>query len=73
MGKVRQPLRGDPGYRGPFLVLLNTDFGDDDEGPVRAIQAYAQAAYYPDTLFPVESGFQRQACNLLLRLQDDIS
>ncbi len=70
MGKVRQPLRGDPAHRGPFLVLLNTDFGDDDEGLVRAVQAYAQPVYNPDTLFPVESGFERQVSHLLFWLQD---
>lgn len=70
MGKVRQPLRGDPSHRGPFLVLLNADFGDDDDGPVRAIQAYAQPVYNADTLFPVESGFERQVSHLLFWLQD---
>lgn len=72
MGKVRQPLRGDPSHRGPFLVLLNADFGDDDEGPARAIQAYAQPVYNPDTLFPVESGFERQVSHLLFWLQDSL-
>ncbi|WJH38559.1 hypothetical protein N7E02_03895 (plasmid) [Aliirhizobium terrae] len=70
MGKVRQPLQGDSSQRGPFLVLLNADFGDDDDGPVRAIQAYAQPVYNPDTLFPVESGFERQISHLLFWLQD---
>lgn len=70
MGKVRQPLRGDPAHRGPFLVLLNADFGDDDEGPVRAVQAYAQPVYNSDTLFPIESGFERQVSHLLFWLQD---
>ncbi len=70
MGKVRQPLRGDPAHRGPFLVLLNADFGDDDEGPIRAIQAYAQPVYNPDTLFPVESGFERQVSHLLFWMQN---
>ncbi|MBY3053723.1 hypothetical protein [Rhizobium laguerreae] len=69
LGKVRQPLRGDPALRGPFLTLLNVDFQDDDEGPVRAIQAYAQPVYNGDTLFPVESGFERDVSHLLFWLQ----
>ncbi|MBY5427821.1 hypothetical protein [Rhizobium leguminosarum] len=69
LGKVRQPLRGDPVLRGPFLTLLNVDFQDDDEGPVRAIQAYAQPVYNGDTLFPVESGFERDVSHLLFWLQ----
>lgn len=72
LGKVRQPLRGDPTRRGPFLSLLNVDFGDDDEGPVRAVQAYAQPVYNGDTLFPVESGFERDVSNLLFWLQDSL-
>jgi hypothetical protein len=54
LGKVRQPLRGDSAHRGPFLSLVNVDFQDDDEGPVRAVQAYAQPVYNGDMLFPVE-------------------
>jgi len=69
LGKVRQPLRGDPARRGPYLCLLNVDFGDDDEGSVRAIQAYAQPVYNGDTLFPVESGFERDVSHLLFWLQ----
>ncbi|MHC2567751.1 hypothetical protein [Rhizobium leguminosarum] len=69
LGKVRQPLRGDPALRGPFLTLLNVDFQEDDEGPVRAIQAYAQPVYNGDTLFPVESGFERDVSHLLFWLQ----
>jgi hypothetical protein len=69
LGTVRQPLRGDPTLRGPFLTLLNVDFQDDDEGPVRAIQAYAQPVYNGDTLFPVESGFERDVSHLLFWLQ----
>jgi len=49
--------------------LLNVDFQDDDEGPVRAIQAYAQPVYNGDTLFPVESGFERDVSHLLFWLQ----
>lgn len=69
LGKVRQPLSGDPARRGPFLCLLNVDFGDDDEGPARAVQAYAQPVYNGDTLFPVESGFEREVSRLLFWLQ----
>ncbi|QKK27897.1 hypothetical protein [Rhizobium hidalgonense] len=69
LGKVRQPLRGDPALRGPFLTLLNVDFQEDDEGPVRAVQAYAQPVYNGDTLFPVESGFERDVSHLLFWLQ----
>lgn len=69
LGKVRQPLRGDPARRGPFLSLMNVDFQDDDEGPVRAVQAYAQPVYNGDTLFPVESGFERDVSHLLFWLQ----
>ncbi|MCR6727694.1 hypothetical protein [Agrobacterium fabrum] len=72
LGKVRQPLRGDPARRGPFLSLLNVDFGDDDEGPVRAVQAYAQPVYNGDTLFPVESGFERDVSHLLFWLQGSL-
>ncbi|MBO9111893.1 MULTISPECIES: hypothetical protein [Rhizobium/Agrobacterium group] len=72
VGKVRQPLRGDPARRGPFLTLLNVDFQDDDEGPVRAIQAYAQPVYNGDTLFPVESGFEREVSHLLFWLQQSL-
>ena len=72
LGKVRQPLRGDPKQRGPFLSLLNVDFGDDDEGPVRAVQAYAQPVYNGDTLFPVESGFERDVSHLLFWLQESL-
>ncbi|MHC2296310.1 hypothetical protein ACVJBD_000516 [Rhizobium mongolense] len=66
LAKVRQPLRGDPASRGPFLTLLNVDFQEDDEGPVRAVQAYAQPVYNGDTLFPVESGFERDVSSHLL-------
>ncbi|MBB3659701.1 hypothetical protein FHX15_004969 [Rhizobium sp. BK650] len=69
LAKVRQPLRGDPARRGPFLTLLNVDFQDDDEGPVRAVQAYAQPVYNGDTLFPVDSGFERDVSHLLFWLQ----
>ncbi|MCQ1768131.1 hypothetical protein NOJ28_21565 [Neorhizobium galegae] len=69
LGRVRQPLRGHPACRGPFLTLLNVDFHDDDEGPVRAVQAYAQPVYNGDTLFPVESGFEREVSHLLFWLQ----
>ncbi|MGP4727210.1 hypothetical protein ACSV5S_21300 [Agrobacterium deltaense] len=72
IGKVRQPLRGDPARRGPFLTLLNVDFQDDDEGPVRAVQAYAQPVYNGDTLFPVESGFEREVSHLLFWLQQSL-
>ncbi|NTA14036.1 hypothetical protein [Agrobacterium tumefaciens] len=72
IGKVRQPLRGDPARRGPFLTLLNVDFGDDDEGPARAVQAYAQPVYNGDTLYPVESGFERDVCHLLFWLQGSL-
>lgn len=72
LGKVRQPLRGDPARRAPFLTLLNVDFGDDDEGPARAVQAYAQPVYNGDTLFPVESGFERDVCHLLFWLQGSL-
>lgn len=72
LGKVRQPLRGDPKQRGPFVSLLNVDFGDDDEGPVRAVQAYAQPVYNGDTLFPVESGFERDVSHLLFWLQESL-
>ncbi|MCQ1855006.1 hypothetical protein [Neorhizobium galegae] len=72
LGKVRQPLRGDPALRGPFLTLLNVDFQDDDEGPVRAIQTYAQPVYNGDTLFPVESGFERDVSHLLFWLQQSL-
>ncbi|WP_142627716.1 hypothetical protein [Rhizobium sp. P007] len=72
LGKVRQPLRGDPARRGPFLTLLNVDFQDDDNGPVRAVQAYAQPVYNGDTLFPVESGFEREVSHLLFWLQQSL-
>lgn len=72
LGKVRQPLRGDPARRGPFLSLLNVDFQDNDEGPVRAVQAYAQPVYNGDTLFPVESGFEREVSHLLFWLQQSL-
>lgn len=67
--KVRQPLRGDPAGRGPFLTILNADFQENDQGPIRAIQAYAQPVYNGDTLFPVESGFERDIAHLLFWLQ----
>jgi len=72
LSKVRQPLRGDPASRGPFLTLLNVDFQEDDKGPVRAVQAYAQPVYNGDTLFPVESGFERDVSHLLLWLQQSL-
>jgi hypothetical protein len=72
LAKVRQPLRGDPASRGPFLTLLNVDFQEDDEGPVRAVQAYAQPVYNGDTLFPVESGFERDVSHLLFWLQQSL-
>jgi hypothetical protein len=72
LGKVRQPLRGDPAHRRPFLSLLNVDFQDNDEGPVRAVQAYAQPVYNGDTLFPVESGFERAVSHLLFWLQQSL-
>ncbi|QPB24268.1 hypothetical protein [Rhizobium sp. 007] len=72
LAKVRQPLRGDPARRGPFLTLLNVDFQEDDEGPVRAVQAYAQPVYNGDTLFPVESGFERDVSHLLFWLQQSL-
>jgi hypothetical protein len=72
LAKVRQPLRGDPSSRGPFLTLLNVDFGDNDDGPVRAIQAYAQPVYNGDTLFPVESGSERDVTHLLIWLQQSL-
>ncbi|MFA1677231.1 hypothetical protein ACDY97_32145 [Rhizobium mongolense] len=70
--KVRQPLRGDPASRGPFLTILNVDFQENDEGPIRAIQAYAQPVYNGDTLFPVESGFERDVSHLLFWLQQTL-
>ncbi|MBY5827769.1 hypothetical protein [Rhizobium leguminosarum] len=72
LAKVRQPLRGDPASRGPFLTLLNVDFQEDDEGPARAVQAYAQPVYNGDTLFPVESGFERDVSHLLFWLQQSL-
>jgi hypothetical protein len=50
LAKVRQPLRGDPASRGPFLTLLNVDFQEDDEGPVRAAQAYVRAGGWKQRL-----------------------
>jgi hypothetical protein len=67
--RLRQPLRGDPRNRGPYLVLANADFGDEDEGEIRAVQAYAQPVFTGDTLFPVESGFERDVTHLLIWLQ----
>jgi hypothetical protein len=52
--------------------LLNVDFQDDDNGPVRAVQAYAQPVYNVDTLFPVESGFEREVSHLLFWLQQSL-
>ena len=72
LANVRQPLRGDPASRGPFLTLLNVDFQEDDEGPVRAMQAYAQPVSSGDTLFPVESGFERDVSHLLFWLQQSL-
>ncbi|MET2832296.1 hypothetical protein [Mesorhizobium shangrilense] len=70
--KVRQPLRGDPASRGPFLTILNADFQENDQGPIRAIQAYAQPVYNGDTLFPVESGFERDVLHMLFWLQHSL-
>ncbi|MFC0808957.1 hypothetical protein ACFHWW_26550 [Ensifer sp. P24N7] len=70
--KVRQPLRGDPASRGPFLTILNVDFQENDGGPIRAIHAYAQPVYNGDTLFPVESGFERDVAHLLFWLQQSL-
>lgn len=67
--RIRRPLRGDPKQRGPFLVLANFDRGDDNDGPLRPTQAYAQPMHALDTMIPVESGFERDVLNLLLWLQ----
>ena len=67
--RVRQPLRGDPCRRGPYLAIANVDFGDDDDGELRAVQCYAQPIFNADTLFPVESGFERDVTDLLTWLQ----
>lgn len=65
--KVRRPLRGDPQNKGPFLTIINFDAGEDSGGPLRAVQAYAQPVHAGDTLFPVESGFERDVLNLILQ------
>ncbi|MCO5067037.1 MAG: hypothetical protein M9924_21965 [Rhizobiaceae bacterium] len=70
--RVRQPLRGDPRRRGPYLVIANTDFGDEDDGELRAVQSYAQPVFNGDTLFPVESGFERDVTDLLIWLQKSL-
>jgi hypothetical protein len=67
--RLRQPLRGDPRRRGPYLAIANVDFGDDDDGDLRAVQSYAQPVFNGDTLFPVESGFERDVTDLLIWLQ----
>lgn len=71
---LRQPLRGDPRRRGPYLAIANVDFGDDDDdsGDLRAVQSYAQPVFNGDTLFPVESGFERDVTDLLIWLQISI-
>lgn len=69
LSRVRQPLRGDPRRRGPYLAIANVDFGDDDDGDLRAVQSYAQPVFDGDTLFPVESGFERDVTDLLIWLQ----
>ncbi|CAM5333508.1 hypothetical protein ATER59S_00005 [Aquamicrobium terrae] len=69
LSRVRQPLRGDPARRGPYLAIANVDFGDDDDGDLRAVQAFAQPVFNGDTLFPVESGFERNVTDLLIWLQ----
>jgi hypothetical protein len=58
---VRQPLRGDPRGRGPYLALILFGF-DEDSGDLVAEKAYAQPVASLDTLFPVESGFEREIC-----------
>ena len=72
LSRVRQPLRGDPRHRGPYLVIANADFGDDDDGDLRAVQAYAQPVFNGETLYPVESGFERDVTNLLIWLQTSL-
>lgn len=69
--RLRQPLRGDPRRRGPYLAIANVDFGDDDDhdADLRAVQSYAQPVFNGDTLFPVESGFERDVTDLLIWLQ----
>lgn len=69
LSRVRQPLRGDPRRRGPYLAIANVDFGDEDDGDLRAVQCYAQPVFNGDTLFPVESGFERDVADLLMWLQ----
>lgn len=69
LSRVRQPLRGDPRRRGPYLAIVNGDFGDEDNGDLRAVQCYAQPVFNGDTLFPVESGFERDVTDLLMWLQ----
>ena len=67
--RVRRPLRGDPKNRGPFLTIINFDDGDENEGPLRAVQAYAQPVHSGDTLYPVESGFERSVLDFLIWAQ----
>lgn len=55
--------------RGPFLTIINFDDGDDNEGPMRAVQAYAQPVHSGDTLYPVESGFERSVLDFLIWAQ----
>lgn len=62
---VRKPVRGDPAGRGPYLTLVL--FGvDDDTGELVAEKAYAQPVASLDTLFPVESGFERDLLTQML-------
>jgi len=69
---VLQPLRGDLAHRDPFLSLLNVDFQDNDEGPVRAIQAYAQPVLNGDTLFPWNPVLKGDVSHLLFWLQQSL-
>jgi hypothetical protein len=67
--RIRHPLRGDPKRRGPFLVIVNFDDGEENGGPLRAVQAYAQPVHSGDTLYPVESRFECSVFELLLWAQ----
>lgn len=69
VSRVRRPLRGDLKSCGPYLVLVNFDRGDDDDSPLRPVQAYAQPVHALDTMIPVESDFERDVLNLLLWAQ----
>ncbi len=53
-------------------MIANADFGDDDDGDLRAVQAYAQPVFNGETLYPVESGFERDVTNLLIWLQTSL-